>query len=481
MKHAGETKPLRFFHPLNWNNVMKLHFLLKILSVGLLLASCKSTGHKSSEFSSIEVSGSASTLHQLIVADLQKGFPSSKGTVWFESKMQLSPEWLVESPKDIWGRAEETLPKDVECKAGAANCDKQFTRYLCSTDSDCANHNTSCLPLEASVAKAGQAPRKMCLGASDSLLDRFYRVITSADKHLDITTLSLPTGRFYPMLVNALATLSHKNPVPTIRILTAGKASKSFNALNQPQDQVNALAADISKAGGKMDTLRIDFGFLSSMSALSWNHSKIIIADSNRVLQGGHNFYDPDYLEDHPVFDLSMEFAGPAATGVQSFVNNLWSIGKLSLAPFGRYPYKGGLDVLKPSSWAPMEVPSLQPTTRGQISMIGVGRLGSFGDNASDLAFLSLIRNAKRSIYIAQEDIFSKIPLTGVKDVQKLLKMNQSAALPTLVDAILDGKTVRIAQTDQAGDGLDGYGMMNAPEAQTYIVAALVNRAKERN
>jgi phosphatidylserine/phosphatidylglycerophosphate/cardiolipin synthase-like enzyme len=91
-----------------------------------------------------------------------------------------------------------------------------------------------------------------------------------------------------------------------------------------------------------------------------------------------------------------------------------------------------------------------------------------------------MLDHAKASVYLAQEDIFSKIPLPIVPDIQQKFNLGDSAALPALVKAILRGVQIKIVQTDQVGDGADGYGMMDAQEAQAYIIESLLKEARKQ-
>ncbi len=468
----------------------------KILSAFALLAlssaSCKSVGGANSRVSGFD--SASSSLHDQIAQDLRvSALSGTEGSVWFESAMTLKPDFIIQSPDGYWGRPGSTLPKDLDCKAGEANCDAEFTRHLCSTDDDCAPFNTTCQPLEATVKAPGETPRRMCLGSGDQLLNRFYRGITRAEHHVDITSLSLPTGRFYPMLVNAVAYLSHKAGAPTIRILFAGKESKSLNVMNPPSTYLNDIVAKAKAQGADMSRLKIVMGYLA-YNDVSWNHSKIVLADTNYVISGGHNYYDPDYLEDQPVFDLSLEYQGEAAKGVQNFVNRLWSESERNvhfifnkIFPFDpkSASYPSGMDPQN-IPWLNAQKASLKSIgTAGDVSMIGVGRMGyNTGLNPSDYAFRSMISHAEDSIYIAQEDIFSKIPLPVVGSVQQSLGQGVSEAMPSLIDAILRGVKVRIVQTDQAptaeevknGKGLDGYGMVLASDVQRLMTKMLYKK-----
>lgn len=464
---------------------MKRSFFFRLLAVGFVVFGCKSVGHRSSEVESLNGPRDRSDeLHDAIVADLRKSNSKSENTIWFSSTMTMDPDWLIQSPDGYWGRDPQTLPKNLACEPTEKGCDPQFKRHLCSTNSDCASFNTTCQVLDASVAVPGQTPKKMCLGSGDQLLNRFYRAIVSGKKRVDITTLALPTGRFYEMLVNSLSYLSLQKSSPLVRILLSGKTSRTPNFLNPPKALVADLAERIVKVGGKPKNLLLDLGYI--WWGLSWNHSKIVLVDGDRVISGGHNMYDPDYVKDEPVFDASLEFFGPGAEKVQNFVNSLWQHVDdgywADLAGCKNDNSILGCNVLRVKSTGRLIDANLSAIAAGKSRMIGVGRKGHYGDNPSDTAFISLIGRAKKSIYIAQEDIFSSIPLPIVGKAQEWLGWDRSPSVKALVSAILDRNLfVRLVQTDQVDpNDPDGYGMVEAADARARVLNILVMEAKEK-
>jgi hypothetical protein len=453
--------------------------------------SCKHVSDRGSETSSTDSSAApedrSSALHDAVLkavnANQENG--NLKVPAWFESTVSLDSNWIVQSPDGYWGRSASSLPKNLGCTIGDENCDPQFLRRLCTIDADCKEYNATCKPLESSIFQTGQKAKLMCLGSGDSLLDRFYNVIVSGEREVDITTLSLPMNRFYEMTVNALTRVALSKNVPSVRILLSGVKTHSFNILNLPSGLLPKLIVDMKARVGKdqtgnprtdtaqvtkdqkaIDNLQIEMKYLSKPLSLSWNHAKIIIADQRRAIQGGHNFYDPDYLEDRPVFDLSMEFSGEAVPKVTNFVNQLWEFADLYAAK--NVPTK---DIGTRTLRAP--IPSDAPS----YPAIGVGRFGGYGDNPSDRAFKALLFNAKHTIDIAQEDIYSRIPVVASLGAYKI---SEPVALPELVSAVLDHKVrLRIVQSDQ--ESFEGYGMMGLAEGHARLVKSLLQGAKKRN
>ena len=60
---------------------------------------------------------------------------------------------------------------------------------------------------------------------------------------------------------------------------------------------------------------------------MTWNHSKIAVADGTEALVGGHNLNMDLFLSYPPVHDLSVVVHGPGAAGAQSYLNQLWGVG----------------------------------------------------------------------------------------------------------------------------------------------------------
>jgi hypothetical protein len=384
----------------------------------------------------------AREIHQSIVSELESRHADAEGRTWFESPINLEADWIVQSPSfQEYFSDRADLPRSVDCSTGSALCDETFQRKICSTDADCQDSGVSCKAFAPTMKHPGESAKKLCLGPADSFVERVYSIMISADEHLDITSLSSPNGRFREAMINALAYLSHKENVPTVRFLYSGDSSTSLNFLSPPDKTLKGIVADIQKRGGRSEALRMNLAWLST-PRLSWNHSKIIIADQKRVLSGGHNLWDADYLSEKPVFDLSMEVYGSVGQETQKFVNTLWSkVGN----GFASYPTRKDRLNIIPKSDAASGIPA-----------IGVGRMGTLGNNAADDAIVELIQASRQSIQLSQQDLYSAVGL----------KPAASWALPALLDAIMRGVEVQILQSNQGP--LLGYGMVS-PE-KTYKI-----------
>ncbi|GAA2059258.1 phospholipase D [Catenulispora yoronensis] len=67
--------------------------------------------------------------------------------------------------------------------------------------------------------------------------------------------------------------------------------------------------------------------FGSDDTKMTWNHSKIVVADSIEALAGGHNLNMDLFRSYPPVHDMSVVVHGPAAAGAQGYLDQLWACG----------------------------------------------------------------------------------------------------------------------------------------------------------
>lgn len=396
----------------------------------------------------------ADELYATILAGMKAKFPNAENQTWFDGHGVIEGDWIAYSPKGYWGLDESTLPKGYDCPKGTLGCDLQFERKLCTSDADCAASRTHCLPLQASISKPGDQAKSMCLGSGDRVMDDYYGTMVKAEKHLEISSLTLPSGRFRVAMINAFAFLSHKNASTSIRMLHSSTDGITPNILNPASKIMKQILSEVDAAGGDSSKIKMNFGYLSDKK-VSWNHAKIVLADSNYILQGGHNFLDPDYVKEQPIFDLSMHVSGSAGLGVQNFINTMWAKAGPMASNFG-----------KDEKIVP---PSVTDPGLGKSHVMGMGRMGSLGDNASDEGFRLLLKAAKKTIYLAQQDIYNDIAKLGAKP---------SHALPELVDAILRGVHVKVAQSSSTV--FLGYGMVAPEKAAKMLREAITKEAEAR-
>ena len=396
----------------------------------------------------------AEEIHASVLAVLRSKHADAENKTWFDSHGLIEGDWIAQSPKNYWKKDASTLPAGYACVKGYAGCDPQFERMICTNDKDCVASRTQCLPLRASVHKEGDPVKSMCLGSGDTMLDDYYTAIVKAQRHLEISSLTFPNGRFRIALANALSVLSHRQTPPTIRMIVSSLDGFTANIKNPPGPVLETLLKEIAAVGGKPEALKINLAYLSDKRQ-SWNHAKIILADSNYVLQGGHNMLDPDYLKEQPIFDLSMHASGSVGLGVQAFVNTLWT--------------KAGPMVSTLENNGLISPPAVLDAKVGESRIIGMGRLGSFGDLASDDGMSALIDASKKTIYFAQQDLFNDIFKLGP---------TPSHSLPNLISAVLRGVKIKVAQSSSTV--FLGYGMVSPEKALELLLDAMTAEAAAR-
>ena len=265
--------------------------------------------------------GSGTLLVKQTLEELEKTDPFRyfRGRTYrLTSGNRLPQDWLLQTP-NVWGKPGAEVPFfPIDCK----DCDPDFRLPLCTGDAQCGSGK--CVSLAASVKKRGEPPANMCVGHSDAVLDRFYRLIVSAQSAVDIALLQPPAEtRFLATLRNAITFLAHEGRTVTIRIIIGSHPPEGTDAAAFARD----LARDIDPA---VSRLNVYVGAMRSCNgeppcgALSWNHAKIVSVDGRRAIVGGHNMWSPDYLAAAPVHDVSMEVEGPAATDAHRFLDELW-------------------------------------------------------------------------------------------------------------------------------------------------------------
>lgn len=397
----------------------------------------------------------AQEIHDFVVKILDQKFRDDNGSVWSTASMELKGDWIVESPEGLWGLDADQLPKDLDCDSKNTACNTVFKRLACESDNDCAAVGTHCAPLQATVSKLGDEPQKLCLGPSDELIDRFYEVMVSAEKELDIASLSMPDGRFRSAMNHALAVLSQKQNPPAVRLLFSGYNSALPNFLNSPSKVLGDIMKDLEKLSTSAHALPMNLAWLAD-GKVSWNHAKIIVADGSNAIAGGHNMWDNDYLRSNPISDLSIHYSGEAAEKARDFVNVMWSKIKDNYATsdmiFGRLPEF-----------------SEKAKTAGTVSAINVGRLGTYGSNPADEAIIAMLKAAKNTALIDQQDYFNVIVTSS--------SLTRSFAFDAIIEAAVRGVQVTLVSSNKYP--LGNYGMVDPALAYKNFIEALTERLRE--
>lgn len=434
---------------------MRLHQI--VLSTMLLgLWGCGNSTESSLSSTDDELVKRSHEIFEEIVTKLNVSFPLEKGSIWSPTKITLASDWIVQGPDKLWGVTADQIPTTLDCDPNAWDCDKDFKRQLCEVDSDCQAATTECLPLEASVSQPGQSATKMCLGMGDDILDRFYKNLTLAQQELDLVSLAPPSGRFHTAMINALSLLSQRESVPHIRMLFSGNTS-GLAALVSTDSVLKKIMKDVeTKAPSSFQNLRLNLAWLANIK-LSWNHTKVIVADGSTALMGGHNFWDDRYLSDRRIFDLSMEYRGDGASKARDFVNTLWAA--VGAKKFSSFPAETG------------RLPNftLRSFDQGSVETISVGRMGAFGANVSEKAIQFLIDSAKTSVSLTQQDVFNLVPVN--------LPLFRTFAFDSIINAAARGVQINVVLSNQ--HAYDGYSTLNDKVEYKIFVDALTETLRK--
>ena len=327
----------------------------------------------------------------------------------------LDSGWLVQTP-NIWGkRAAEVGFFPLEC---IGDCDPDFALPICSRDAACAAAGGVCARLDAFNATPERAGKRTCLGHSDGLVDRFYRLIAGAHEGVDITTLQpLPDYRFLAALRNAITALTRSGQTVTVRFLIGQYPSGGFNiekfleelvrdAKAIPGGRLTVYAAMMQSCAGE-----------PSCGSFSWNHAKIVTVDGRAALVGGHNMWSPDYLVDEPIHDISMQLRGSAAADAHRYADRLWQFvcdREGGDGPPKSFMYRSGNEDVQPGCLPKIKLLAKPAGRTGSVPVLAVGRLGSgitsdFA-NQGDIARVLFFGAARHSIRVAQQDVAFSLP-----------------------------------------------------------------------
>jgi hypothetical protein len=320
---------------------------------------------------------------------------------------RLPPGWLLQTP-NVWGAAAADVPFfALDCQG----CDRDFRLPSCVADPDCDRGR--CAPLESSVARPEDPPRRFCVGHSDTVIDVFYGVVAAAERAVDITMLQPAADvRFLAALRNAITRLAHSGLPVTIRVMVGDFPPDGFDAAALLRELVrDAAAVPSSRLRLYVGTMRSCNGE-AACGALSWNHSKIVAVDGRQAIVGGHNMWTPDYLAEAPVHDVSMQVEGPAAEDGHHFADALWGFlcGRQRTALINAwYSYVAGNPEIGLDCLATLNFRPGPRADRGAVPILAVGRLAAgiapvFADQslvARDL----MLGAATKTIRMIQQDV----------------------------------------------------------------------------
>ncbi|HCC08358.1 MAG TPA: hypothetical protein DEP72_09410 [Clostridiales bacterium] len=246
---------------------------------------------------------------KVLIDELNKSY-SQPNSLWnYAEDNTLSSDWLFNTPTNSLGKKYNEIPMPVKGN------DPDFHLQPC--EDSCVSSLS--VALKSSVKVPGGQPKKFSPGHSYSFYESIYELIISAEKFVDITTLSPFTGYFLSAIRNAITYISNKeeNKRPIIRILYSNPLP------NIPPLDVKNFLTDLTRDINENSKMEIYVSILRS-SFTSWNHSKIIAVDGIRSIVGGHNMWGEHYLDSNPVFDVSMENSGTSTLHAHCYADDLW-------------------------------------------------------------------------------------------------------------------------------------------------------------
>ncbi len=372
---------------------------------------------------------------------LRANHREARGLTWdLSTDNVLAAGWIVQTPlASTWGQPAAALSIARPC-AGDPACDPDFGLLACASQADCRDGGT-CRPVRATVARAGDPPRSLCVGHSDAVVDQIYDVIASAQHTVEITSLVPPDGRFEAAIRNAITFLARSGRAVRVRVLWGAIPGEAYDPSYPSSDQLLAsLVRDVDPGA----PVRVAAGDLRA-SIESWPHAKIIAADGATAIVGGHNLLTRHYLQAAPAFDLSMQLTGTAAAQASHFADALW---RHACKPPGTLDATASVSGFPDRSAGCDPTPDVVPASgTGGVPLLLAGRLGALGDDASDDALVALVDSATTRLRVSQQDVG---PLgAGAPWPEPLLR--------ALVAAAARGVDIELVITnlDARPDGLD--------------------------
>ena len=274
----------------------------------------------------------------------------------------------------------------------------------------------------------GQSAKEVKKGAGDFMVQDVRRLIAGAEQFVDITSLyPFPDGQFKNVIKQGLVDLAHSGRAVQVRILVGWyPGPQSGNQSEYLSDLIVPLRS-ISK--GKLEI----YVAAQRTNDLSWNHAKMVAVDGRRVLLGGENLWDGDYLESEPVHDLNVKLEGSTVFHMHRFADTIWHSVCGYTSPWPGLPdwrsvhWKSGMrdiDVKCLDKSFAKPVPGT-----GNISVLGAGRYAGLVDdgNPADHAMLLSLRASESAIRIAQQDLafYTRYWEPGMKALAKALVKKQ--------------------------------------------------------
>lgn len=263
-----------------------------------------------------------------------------------------------------------------------------------------------------------------------TVVNHLSALVASAKNRVDITTLAkFPDGDFLEGLKKGLVHLAKntKGPV-TVRILAGYPPMLNF------REKQSTYLESIIEPLKKMKDANLSIYVAAQRTGISnitWNHSKIVAVDGQRVLLGGQNLWTDDYLRGAPVHDLNIQLEGPAVFDMHRFINHIWKeVCGYSLGWKAAY-WQSGWNKVSTKCLKNINGGRKRPTGKGTLKVLGVGRYGRLKSgkiNPSDDAFVWALDQATNRICLAQQDLMGETGIDkwddGIKAICRAIERN---------------------------------------------------------
>jgi len=249
---------------------------------------------------------------------------------------------------------------------------------------------------------------------SDELPVRIGELMATGTRFVDFASLGPPDGKFLEAMKGAIKALHESGKDIVVRVITG-------NVIGMPIDNDDFCRQLTEDLG---DESKLKIWVASWRKGLSWNHSKIVAVDGERLFAGGHNLWDAHYLQWNPVRDVSFQCEGMVAQDGHLFVNRMWRYVTKRHAKLASQFGSGGFkpSILKSNvgiaRWprtideyppAYGKTPKSSPKS-DTVPMLSIGRYGELHHDAStanpsDSAITAMLACAQKSIKMCLQDL----------------------------------------------------------------------------
>lgn len=265
-----------------------------------------------------------------------------------------------------------------------------------------------------------QQERDLDSNHSNWLPDSIAGLLAKTEVWCDFASLSPPDGYFQKKVKEALCTLAKKSQESDKKIVVRFL----FGNIIAVPVNCNAIIKDFTE---ELPESKLEIWVGAWRKGMCWNHAKIVAVDGKYLHTGGHNLWDPVYLQTDPIHDTSIEMEGDVAIQAHLFANSQWNfIRKEQSTIFGCLVDKLPDSLLLPtvtrvtisqwpkqaSTFAPIFQKDILPMSATKssddLNILTLGRYGKIGGNdarSSDDAFIAMFNASQKSMRFFLQDL----------------------------------------------------------------------------